>query len=112
MEFCTLLLHVYSYVINRVECQTRVRISRRPLSVTISRNLANSSATCLPWVETRKPEEGYNRASDSMMARPKVIHFSWLGPKLFRLLLDPTGLDPPDPPDDLICFSFPVVLFV
>ena len=23
------------------------------------------------------------RASDSMMARPKAIHFSWLGPKLF-----------------------------
>ena len=24
-----------------------------------------------------------DRASDSMMARPKVIHFSWLGPELF-----------------------------
>ena len=32
------------------------------------------------------------RASDSMMPRPKAIHFSWLGPELFRLLLGPTGL--------------------
>ena len=24
-----------------------------------------------------------DRASDSMMARPKAIHFSWLGPELF-----------------------------
>ena len=28
-----------------------------------------------------------DRESDSMMARPKAIHFSWLGPELFRLLL-------------------------
>ena len=26
-----------------------------------------------------------DRSSDSMMARPKAIHFSWLGPELFRL---------------------------
>ena len=30
-------------------------------------------------------------ASDSMMARPNAIHFSWLGPELFRLLLGPQG---------------------
>ena len=34
-----------------------------------------------------------DRASDSMMPRPKAIHFSWLGPELFRLLLDPPGLN-------------------
>ena len=32
-----------------------------------------------------------DRASDSMMARPKAIHFSWLGPELFSLLLGPPG---------------------
>ena len=32
-------------------------------------------------------------ASDSMMARPKAIHFSWFGPELFRLLLCPPGLN-------------------
>ena len=32
-----------------------------------------------------------DRASDSMMARPKAIHFSWLGPELFRLLLSRHG---------------------
>ena len=34
-----------------------------------------------------------DRASDSMMARPKAIHFSWLGPELFHLLLGQLGLD-------------------
>ena len=34
-----------------------------------------------------------DRASDSMMARPKAIHLSWLGPELFRLLLGPPGLN-------------------
>ena len=39
-----------------------------------------------------------DRASDSMMAggkwrRSKTIHFSWLGPELFRLLLGPPGLN-------------------
>ena len=34
-----------------------------------------------------------DRASNSMMARPKAIHFSWLGPELFRLLLGPPGLN-------------------
>ena len=33
-----------------------------------------------------------DQASDSMMARPKAIHFSWLGPELFRLLLGPLGI--------------------
>ena len=28
-----------------------------------------------------------------MMARPKAIHFSWLGPELYRLLLGPPGLN-------------------
>ena len=32
------------------------------------------------------------RASESMMARPKVIHLSWFGPELFRQLLGPPGL--------------------
>ena len=27
----------------------------------------------------------------SVIARPKAIHFSWLGPELFRLLLGPPG---------------------
>ena len=27
----------------------------------------------------------------TMMARHKAIHFSWLGPELFRLLLGPPG---------------------
>ena len=32
---------------------------------------------------------------DSMMSGPKAtsIHFSWLGPELFRLLLAPPGLN-------------------
>ena len=34
-----------------------------------------------------------DRASDSMMARPKAIPSSWLGPELFRLLLGPPGLN-------------------
>ena len=34
-----------------------------------------------------------DRASDSMMARPKAILFSRLGPELFRLLLGPPGLN-------------------
>ena len=34
-----------------------------------------------------------DRASDSMMARPKAIHSSWLGPELFRLLLCLPGLN-------------------
>ena len=34
-----------------------------------------------------------DRASDSMMARPKAIHFSWFGPELFRLLHGPPGLN-------------------
>ena len=33
-----------------------------------------------------------DRASDSMMARPKAIQFSWLG-RSFRLLLGPPGLN-------------------
>ena len=33
-----------------------------------------------------------DQASDSMIARLKAIHFSWLGPALFRLLLGPPGL--------------------
>ena len=33
------------------------------------------------------------RASESMIARPKAIHLSWLGPELFRLLLGPPGLN-------------------
>ena len=28
-----------------------------------------------------------DRVSDSVMARLKAIHYSWLGPELFRLLL-------------------------
>ena len=32
------------------------------------------------------------QASDSMMARPKAIHFSWLEQELYRLLLGPSGL--------------------
>ena len=32
-----------------------------------------------------------DRAPDSMIARPKAIHFSWFGPELFRLLLGPPG---------------------
>ena len=32
-----------------------------------------------------------DRPSDSMKARAKAIHFSWLGPELFRLLLGPPG---------------------
>ena len=34
-----------------------------------------------------------DRASDSMMARPKAIHFSWLGTWLFRLMLGPPRLN-------------------
>ena len=34
-----------------------------------------------------------DRASDSMMARPKAIHFSWLGLEVFRLLLGPPGIN-------------------
>ena len=34
-----------------------------------------------------------DRASGSMTTRPKVIHYSWLGPELFRLLLGPPGLN-------------------
>ena len=34
-----------------------------------------------------------DRASDTMIARPKAIHFSWLGPEPFRLLLGPPGLN-------------------
>ena len=33
------------------------------------------------------------RASDSMMARHKAIHFSCLGPELFCLLLGPSGFN-------------------
>ena len=33
------------------------------------------------------------RASDSIMALSKAIHFSWLGPELFYLLLGPPGLN-------------------
>ena len=33
------------------------------------------------------------RASDSMIVRPKAIHFSWLGPELFRLWLGSSGLN-------------------
>ena len=31
-------------------------------------------------------------ASDSMMARPKAIHLTWLRPELFRLVLGLPGL--------------------
>ena len=34
-----------------------------------------------------------DRASDSSMARPKAIHFSWFGPELFRLLFGPPELN-------------------
>ena len=34
-----------------------------------------------------------DRASDSMTARPKAVHFSSLGPELFRLLPRPPGLN-------------------
>ena len=47
-----------------------------------------------------------HRASDSMMARPKAIHFSWLGPELSSVAWS-TGAQ-------LIvffCFGFSVVLF-
>ena len=47
-----------------------------------------------------------DRASDSMIARPKVIHFSWLGPELSSVARS-TGAQ-------LIiffCFGFSVVLF-
>ena len=47
------------------------------------------------------------RASDSMMARPKAIHFSWFGPELSSVAWS-TGAQ-------LIiffCFRFSVVLFV
>ena len=47
-----------------------------------------------------------DRASDSMMARPKAIHFSWFGPELSFLAWS-TGAQ-------LIiffCFRFSVVLF-
>ena len=47
-----------------------------------------------------------DRASDSMMARPKAIHFSWLGPELSSVAWS-TGAQ-------LIiffCFRFSVVLF-
>ena len=47
-----------------------------------------------------------DRASDSMMARPKAIHFSWLGRKLFVCCLVY-----PRSTDDLFCFRCPVVLF-
>ena len=33
------------------------------------------------------------RASDSMMAPNKAIHFSWFGPELFCLLLGPPGFN-------------------
>ena len=43
-----------------------------------------------------------DRASDSMMARPIAIHFSWLGPELSsagaQLII-------------FVCFRFPLVLF-
>ena len=47
-----------------------------------------------------------DRASDSMMARPKAIHFSWLGPELSSVAWS-TGAQ-------LIiffCFRFSVVVF-
>ena len=47
-----------------------------------------------------------DRASDSMMARPKAIHFSWLGPELSSVAWS-TGAQ-------LIiffCFRFSVVMF-
>ena len=47
------------------------------------------------------------RASDSMMARHKAIHFSWLGPELFCILLGPPGLNC----FFFFCSSVPVVLF-
>ena len=34
-----------------------------------------------------------DRASASVMARPKAVHFSWLEPELFRMLLGPPGLN-------------------
>ena len=36
-----------------------------------------------------------DRASDSMMARPKAVHFSSLGTELFSLLLGPPGCSNP-----------------
>ena len=47
-----------------------------------------------------------DRASDSMMAEPKAIHLSWLGPELSSFVRS-TGAQ-------LVfffCFRFPVVLF-
>ena len=34
-----------------------------------------------------------DRTSGSLMASPKAILFSWVGPELFHLLLDPPGLN-------------------
>ena len=46
-----------------------------------------------------------NRASDSMMARHKAIHFSWCGPGLFCCCLVHR-----DSIDDLLLLQIPVVL--
>ena len=48
-----------------------------------------------------------DRMSDSMMARPKAIHFSWLGPKLSSVAWS-TGAQLMI----FFCFRFPVVLFL
>ena len=47
-----------------------------------------------------------DRASDSMMARPKSIHFSWLGPELSSVAWS-TGAQL----ITFFCFKFSVVLF-
>ena len=47
-----------------------------------------------------------DRASGSMMARPKAIHFSWLGPELSSVAWS-TGAQL----IIFLCFRFPVVLF-
>ena len=46
-----------------------------------------------------------DRASDSLITRPKAIHFSWLGPELFVCCLVHRGS-----PGDLLCFRFPLAL--
>ena len=47
-----------------------------------------------------------DRVSDSMMARPKAIHFCWLGPELSSVAWSTGALLM-----IFVCFRFPVVLF-
>ena len=56
-----------------------------------------SKTPTLPVVEEYYNIENYGSASDSMMARPKAIHFSWLGPELFVYCLVHRGSN-----DDLL----------